>query len=169
MNVNKETLLLGGLVFIGFAFLAVWRNRASKVVPIPKSRTPMKDRLGELWNEIEEDIPYNPNWDRHSSTGQIKNIHYHSTSFNIPIGGRVRSVDPEGRRVIIIGTHYGVVGFYEQSPPVSGIEAVIIRDDSQRELRSVEHLNYQCGEDYNIGTMFETLRTPPLSERKVTV
>jgi hypothetical protein len=69
----------------------------------------------ELFAAIELKLSFNRNW--HAAAGRITGVISH-TDYRIILdhGQKAKMIDNLGRRVIMLGTHYGMVVFYEANP-----------------------------------------------------
>jgi len=162
MSFDKDYFLFGGL-FVGGALLLkkLFFKRSKEpqaTTPVKKPpRTPMKDSFTILWLGIDKTVPYNSDWD-HPQDGVTFIDCNDPRLTGLEIGERRKVLAPDGRRMIIVGTRHGHIGFYERYP-VDGTESEteIIRSDTGRKLRDVDHIYRMCGMEDNVGTLFEDM------------
>ena len=60
------------------------------------------------YQEIEREIPFDPSWA--NGTGYLDG----AVHFPLPPGDTAKSIDPHGRRIILIGTRFGTVAVFDR-------------------------------------------------------
>lgn len=81
------------------------------------------------YQEIEREIPFDPSWA--NGTGYMDG----AVHFPLTVGEVAKSVDPHGRRIILIGTRFGTVAVFDRFVNQTDGGTYVLNKPSGRVLR----------------------------------